>query len=103
MGLRPINDNENRQRADSEPGASATLFGFSSPQRDRFFKGAVHYSANFKRFFNGVHMDLRPINGDEKPPVEPYDPWPSRDRKGADDPPNFRLFFNGVDIPTTLC
>ena len=41
-------------------------------------------------------MNLRPTNGDEKLPVEPYDPWQSRDRKGADDSPNFRPFFKGV-------
>jgi len=43
-------------------------------------------------------MDLRPTNGDEKLPVEPYDPWQSRDRKGADDSPNFRPFFKGADV-----
>jgi len=37
-------------------------------------------------------MDLRPTNGDEKLPVEPYDPRQSRDRKGADDSPNFGRF-----------
>ncbi len=74
MGLRPINDNENRQRADSEPGASATLFGLSSPPRARFFKG--------------VPMGLRMT--------------PSRDRKGAVTSPNFRLFFKGVFAPGEL-
>jgi len=49
-------------------------------------------------------MDLRPTNGDEKLPVEPYDPWQSRDRKGADDSPNFRPFFKGVGpAPTAVC
>jgi hypothetical protein len=57
MGLRPINDNE--KRAVSEPGASATLFGLSPPPR--------------ARFFNGVPMDLRPANGDEKLPAQPHD------------------------------
>ena len=46
--------------------------------------------------FKGVPMDLRPTHDDEKLPVEPYDPWQSRDRKGADDSPNFRPFFNGA-------
>ena len=59
MDLRPIDDIENRRRAVSEPGASATLFGLSSPQRARFFKG--------------VPMALRSTNGDEKLAVEPDD------------------------------
>ena len=46
-------------------------------------------------------MDLRPTNGDEKLPVEPYDPWQSRDRKGADDSPNFRPFFKGVEVKSS--
>ncbi len=58
MELRSV-DNENRLRAVSEPGASATLFGLFSPPR--------------ARFFNGVPMDLRPTNGDEKLPAEPHD------------------------------
>jgi hypothetical protein len=42
-------------------------------------------------------MDLRPTHADEKLLVEPYDPV-SRDRKGADVSPDFRLFFNGVPM-----
>ena len=31
------------------------------------------YSPNFRQFFNGMPMDLRPTNGDEKLPAEPHD------------------------------
>jgi hypothetical protein len=41
-------------------------------------------------------MDLRSTNADEKLPVKPYGPQPSRDRKGANVSPDFRLFFKGV-------
>jgi hypothetical protein len=40
----------------------------------------------------------RPTNSDEKLPVESSHPWPSRDRQGAADSPNFRPFFNGVPM-----
>jgi hypothetical protein len=43
-------------------------------------------------------MDVRPTNVDEKLPVEPYDRQPSRDRKGANVSPDFRLFFKGVPM-----
>jgi hypothetical protein len=41
-------------------------------------------------------MDLRSTNADEKLPVKPYGPQPSRDRKGANVSPDFRLFFKGA-------
>jgi hypothetical protein len=41
-------------------------------------------------------MDLRSTNADEKLPVKPYGPQPSRDRKGAYVSPDFRLFFKGA-------
>ena len=40
-------------------------------------------------------MDLRSTNA-EKLAVKPYGPQPSRDRKGANVSPDFRLFFKGA-------
>jgi hypothetical protein len=44
-------------------------------------------------------MDLRPTNADEKLPVEPYRPQPSRDRKGANVSPVSWPFFNRALLP----
>jgi hypothetical protein len=40
----------------------------------------------------------RPTNSDEKLPVERTTPSRAATAKGADDSPNFRLFFNGVPM-----
>jgi len=59
------------------------------PSRD--CEGAVHYNSNFRRFFKGVHMALRPTNGAENPPI------------GAGSVSDLVWFFNvAVARPTAL-